>query len=58
MLVAIAKAKAEGNYKGIAPTARAQAEKVRELKQAVKGLRRSHDNSASAERSSRYSPPQ
>ena len=34
MLVGIAKAKAEGKYKGRAPTARAQAEKVRQLKQA------------------------
>ena len=32
MLVGIAKAKAEGKYKGRAPTARAQAEKVRRLK--------------------------
>ncbi len=37
MLVGIAKAKAEGTYKGRAPTARAQAEKVRQLKQAGVG---------------------
>ena len=37
MLVGIAKAKAEGKYKGRAPTARAQAEKVRQLKQAGVG---------------------
>jgi len=32
MLVGIAKAKAEGKYKGRAPTARAKADKVRELR--------------------------
>jgi DNA invertase Pin-like site-specific DNA recombinase len=37
MLVGVAKAKAEGKYKGRAPTARAQAEKVRQLKQAGVG---------------------
>ena len=37
MLVGIAKAKAEGKYKGRAPTARAQAEKVRQLQQAGVG---------------------
>ena len=37
MLVGIAKAKAEGKYKGRAPTARAKAEKVRQLKQAGVG---------------------
>ena len=37
MLVGIAKAKAEGKYKGRAPTARAQAEKVRQLKHAGVG---------------------
>ena len=34
MLVGIAKARAEGKYKGRAPTARAKAEKVRELRNA------------------------
>jgi DNA invertase Pin-like site-specific DNA recombinase len=34
MLVGIAKARAEGKYKGRAPTARAKAEKVRELRDA------------------------
>ena len=37
MLVGIAKAKAEGKYKGRAPTARAKAEKVRQLKAAGVG---------------------
>ena len=37
MLVGIAKARAEGKYKGRAPTARAKADKVRELRDA--GLR-------------------
>jgi DNA invertase Pin-like site-specific DNA recombinase len=37
MLVGIAKAKAEGKYKGRAPTARAQAERVRQLKEAGVG---------------------
>ena len=35
MLVGIAKAKAEGKYRGRAPTARMQAEKVRQLKAGV-----------------------
>ena len=34
MLVGIAKARSEGKYKGRAPTARAKAEKVRELRDA------------------------
>ena len=34
MLVGIAKARAEGKYKGRAPTARAKADKVRELRDA------------------------
>ena len=34
MLVGIAKARAEGKYKGRAPTARAKADKVRELRNA------------------------
>ena len=37
MLVGIAKAKAEGKYRGRAPTARAQADKVRTLKAAGLG---------------------
>ena len=37
MLVGIAKAKAEGKYRGRAPTARMQAEKVRQLKAAGVG---------------------
>ena len=37
MLVNIAKAKAEGKYKGRAPTARMKAEKVRQLKAAGVG---------------------
>ena len=37
MLVGIAEAKVEGKYKGRAPTARAQGEKVRQLKQAGVG---------------------
>ena len=37
MLVGIAKAKAEGKYRGRAPTVRMQAEKVRQLKAAGVG---------------------
>jgi DNA invertase Pin-like site-specific DNA recombinase len=37
MLVGIAEARAEGKYKGRAPTARAQADKVRKLKAAGVG---------------------
>jgi DNA invertase Pin-like site-specific DNA recombinase len=37
MLVGIAKAKAEGKYKGRAPTARAKANKVKQLKAAGVG---------------------
>ena len=37
MLVGVAKAKAEGKYKGRAPTARMKAEKVRQLKAAGVG---------------------
>jgi DNA invertase Pin-like site-specific DNA recombinase len=37
MLVGIAKARADGKYKGRAPTARAKADKVRELRHAGVG---------------------
>jgi DNA invertase Pin-like site-specific DNA recombinase len=37
MLVGIAKAKAEGKYKGRAPTARAKADKVKQLRAAGVG---------------------
>ena len=37
MLVGIAKARADGKYKGRAPTARAKADKVRELRDAGVG---------------------
>ena len=37
MLVGIAKARAEGKYKGRAPTARAKADKVRDLRDAGLG---------------------
>jgi DNA invertase Pin-like site-specific DNA recombinase len=50
MLVGVAKAKAEGKYRGRAPTARAKTDKVNSYALLVLVQRRSLANSASAER--------